>query len=393
MFLDVFSGDVYQYNNSWERIGNIKGATGSQGPRGEQGPAGPTGAQGAQGPQGEAGYSVEIVGILSSADMLPEPGTIDRHTAYIVEDGQRWLYFITGTTLLDMVWDRVPFSAGTAVMSNGQILGTFDADSKVNKLDTPNILYGTDFNGQGTTYPVDNGEPGGVLLRNGNKTIAVPDPEGELEVANKQYVDSAIANAPYVLERPEGEYDFIVAYINTAKGKPSYAKVDSNAEMTAGSLPVYMANGCLNVKTTGNVGTSAVNFNVLARNMTLRSGIKLTQSQVTIQQILQAAGYTKNEQNSFVGRLRIKTNTVNANAISQLLGVGLGSNSQAVFRELELIINTPGGNATVIAYPWKPNISPTYYGNISMGTQIFAASGLGGIYAEIVPNILQSTLL
>ena len=393
-YLDTLSGNVYQYDNNWVLNGNIKGAPGAQGPRGLTGMTGERGPQGIPGPRGEAGYSVVIKGVLTSESQLPtETLTIDRDSAYVVEDGTgRWLYFLVDG-VLEPEWDRVAFESGSVVISNDEVLNTFNADTKVNAVSDRYVIYGTDLNGLGTTYPVDNGEAGSVLLRNGNKTIAVPDPEGELEAANKQYVDKAVADAGYVQERPEGEYDYIAAYISTTNGKPSFARVDSNAEMTAGSLPVYMANGCLNVRTTGNVGTSAVNYNTLARNMTLRSGVKLSKSQATIIQILQAAGYTKNEANNFVGRIRIKTNNVNANAITQLQGVGLGSSSQATFRELELIFNTPGGNATVIAYSWKPNISPTYYGSIGAATQVYAYSGLGGLYAEITPNIMQSVLV
>ena len=49
LYLDIDTGDVWQYTGKWELIANIKGAQGDQGEQGEQGVQGEQGAQGAQG--------------------------------------------------------------------------------------------------------------------------------------------------------------------------------------------------------------------------------------------------------------------------------------------------------------------------------------------------------
>ena len=391
-YLDTTTGNVYQYDNNWVLSGNIKGANGAQGPRGIQGIQGETGQQGPEGPQGPAGYSVVIKGVLTSSSMLPtDTLTIDRNSAYVVEDGTgRWLYFLVDGTI-EPEWDKVAFESGTVVLSGGQILTTFNADTKVNAVNQRHVIYGTDINGEGTTYPLDTGEPGSVLLRNGDNTIIIPDPEGELEAANKQYVDNAVANAPYVEARPSGEYDYPIVYTNTMFGMPSYAKVDSNAEMTVGSIPVYQSNGVLNVSPNPAVGTSAVNFSTLSNNLGVRSGIKLTGAQATIQQILVAAGYTTTQAKQFVGRLIIKPNNVTTTTVGSNYGVGLGS-SQANNRELEVVFNSSGSAGYIIAYPWKTGAVPTVYGSQSTSTPIYANANVGGMHIQIIPNIMQALL-
>lgn len=74
-----------------------KGDKGDTGPQGPRGPIGPTGAQGPQGEQGPRGFQgekgekgetgglIEIVGIVDSSGLLPEPELLDKHdAAYLV---------------------------------------------------------------------------------------------------------------------------------------------------------------------------------------------------------------------------------------------------------------------------------------------------------------------
>ena len=103
-YINATTGDVYRrYNNIWQLIGNIKGATGSIGPAGPQGKTGPIGQTGATGPQGPRGIGVNILGTLTSTSQLPDPTTVGKDSAYIIPaDGVNHLWVIEGTD--NLVW-------------------------------------------------------------------------------------------------------------------------------------------------------------------------------------------------------------------------------------------------------------------------------------------------
>ena len=103
-YINATTGDVYRrYNNIWQLIGNIKGATGSVGPVGPQGNTGPIGPKGAIGPQGPRGIGVNILGTLTSTSQLPNPTTVEKDSAYIIPaDGVNHLWVIEGTD--NLVW-------------------------------------------------------------------------------------------------------------------------------------------------------------------------------------------------------------------------------------------------------------------------------------------------
>ena len=103
-YINATTGDIYRrYNNIWQLIGNIKGATGSVGPVGPQGNTGPIGPQGAIGPQGPRGIGVNILGTLTSTSQLPNPTTVGKDSAYIIPaDGVNHLWVIEGTD--NLVW-------------------------------------------------------------------------------------------------------------------------------------------------------------------------------------------------------------------------------------------------------------------------------------------------
>ena len=103
-YINATTGDVYRrYNNIWQLIGNIKGATGSVGPAGPQGKTGPIGQTGATGAQGPRGIGVNILGTLTSTSQLPDPTTVAKDSAYIIPaDGVNHLWVIEGTD--NLVW-------------------------------------------------------------------------------------------------------------------------------------------------------------------------------------------------------------------------------------------------------------------------------------------------
>ena len=84
------------------------GATGAQGPQGPQGAQGVQGPQGIQGPKGDPGEPFVIAGKLASTDLLPNPSTVGRNTAYLIPDSAEPstydMYVITGETTL--TWEN-----------------------------------------------------------------------------------------------------------------------------------------------------------------------------------------------------------------------------------------------------------------------------------------------
>lgn len=141
-----------------------QGLMGPVGPRGPQGLKGDTGEKGKDGINGTPGDAVRIIGILTSTLQLQELDieSIPRDSAYIINiDGHDWLYFITGDEILS--WDRVAFENGTLVYRNGFPQVEYDSDIKVDKITTPNKVYGTTEYGQPYEYGID-GQPGDLVM-------------------------------------------------------------------------------------------------------------------------------------------------------------------------------------------------------------------------------------
>ena len=214
------NGNIYQFqNNEWLPQGNIRGPQGIPGQTivGPPGPAltfddlTPEQKESLRGANGVPGDAVNIVGILTSASMLPDPDTVARDTAYVVQDetGQ-WLYFITGTDTL--IWDKVAFENGTTVLVGGNPVQTFDADSKVDKITSTAQYLRVYANYAGTekrpivaTTPalaVDEsdriasyGPTGRSASSTVNAHLMTGNPEYNYDAANKRYVDGQIQAA------------------------------------------------------------------------------------------------------------------------------------------------------------------------------------------------------
>ena len=135
-YINATTGDVYRrYNNIWQLIGNIKGATGSVGPVGPQGNTGPIGPKGAIGPQGPRGIGVNILGTLTSTSQLPNPTTVGKDSAYIIPaDGVNHLWVIEGTD--NLVWTDF----GTAGLGEKGDKG--DAGVGINTMTDLDLTYG-----------------------------------------------------------------------------------------------------------------------------------------------------------------------------------------------------------------------------------------------------------
>ena len=201
MYLDNYSWNVYIYEGqAFRLIGNIKGVQGPQGPQGPRGVQGIPGEPGPQGANGVPGDAVKIIGILSSASMLPEPASVGRDSAYVVEDGTgQWLYFITGIEP-DLMWDRVAFENGTTVLVDDNPVQTFSADTKVDKrLDVPTAAYGvspanTDIMWEIYIPNTSTGAANKLAMYDENACLWTPTPVADVNAANKAYVDNSISD-------------------------------------------------------------------------------------------------------------------------------------------------------------------------------------------------------
>lgn len=145
LYLNATTGNIYKYTslNKWESIGSIKGPQGEQGPQGIQGPQGPQGEQGPKGDTGDVGGFINIWGILTNANQLPLPSTLNNPTvAYLVEhtggtdqaNDHYDLYVQVGESSDTALWENMgPFNAATLVTVDGVGQNVWDADTKVTK--------------------------------------------------------------------------------------------------------------------------------------------------------------------------------------------------------------------------------------------------------------------
>lgn len=137
-------GDYYmvtQIQNgiiSYKSLGNIGGP---QGPRGLVGPKGEKGEPGTPGEKGEPGDSgnfIHIVAELNSTALLPLPSQIrDMSIAYLItnDDGEYDLWIQIGLNPDVATWNNIgPLNVSTFVTVDGEFVHTWDADTKLNKI-------------------------------------------------------------------------------------------------------------------------------------------------------------------------------------------------------------------------------------------------------------------
>lgn len=157
------TGEIYEVSNDgtyWAYMTNLKGPQGIQGIRGPQGPQGPQGQQGIKGDKGDVGGFIGIVGIVGSVTQLPTPTSLgDLTRAFLVGTSAPYdLYIQVGDSSSTAVWtDMGPLNIATYVSVNGEYVGIWDSDTKVDKSTTPNKIYGTDGNGNPKMYDAGGG--------------------------------------------------------------------------------------------------------------------------------------------------------------------------------------------------------------------------------------------
>lgn len=260
LYFDTTTSNIYQkQEGQWIMVANIKGNTGAQGPQGPQGEIGPQGPQGIQGENGVPGDAVNIVGILTSSSMLPDPDTVARDSAYVVEDGTgQWLYFITGlgTAESPLIWDKVAFENGTTVLVGGNPVQTFDADSKVSKITSTTQYLRVYANYAGTEKsPIVATTPGlavdqsdriasyGPVGRSATSTVnahlMTGIPVYDYDAANKKYVDEQVQAVKDASVEKNTTQEYIVYGTSSVGTQTTHTIATTNARRTAGSIPSY----------------------------------------------------------------------------------------------------------------------------------------------------------
>lgn len=209
MVLEYGTGNVYQVLlvngvKTFDYQMNIKGPTGAQGPRGPKGDKGDKGDRGPQGPQGDVGGFINIAGVVSSYEALPDPEVIgDLTVAYLVGTAEPYdLYIQVGSNSRVATWlDVGPLNVATMVTVNGQYQNTWNADTKLDKIplsEAPgnSIIYGRNHLGNSHYYLVDGSGkyPSCVPTYNRSSTnqgiLKTSEPEADNDCVNKGYADA-----------------------------------------------------------------------------------------------------------------------------------------------------------------------------------------------------------
>lgn len=204
-FLLYPDGTIHQFTNGgWQTITNIRGPQGLQGPRGVQGPRGMQGPQGPKGETGDVGGFINIAGILTSTNQLPDPSTLGNRTiSYLVGTEAPYdLYVQVEGSVETTEWRNTgPFNAATLVTVNGLGQNVWNADTK---LDVPAELpegYKTVIGyAPNSTVPTTwavgayatSGANAVIAMYNDNGALMSIVPTEDNEVANKEYVDDKL---------------------------------------------------------------------------------------------------------------------------------------------------------------------------------------------------------
>lgn len=181
----------------WQYRGNILGPQGLPGKDGAKGDKGDTGPQGPMGPKGDAGGFINIYGILTNANQLPSPVSLDDLTiAYLVGTTKPYdLYIQVGENSDTSIWENTgPFNAATAVSVGGVYQNIWNADTKLDRNTTVtqyNQLYVKAADGgEGYINLTKEQISDAAVQRRSSGGIAVPGPTDGVEAVNLEYANN-----------------------------------------------------------------------------------------------------------------------------------------------------------------------------------------------------------
>ena len=222
LWINTKDNALFQLNNNgWDRVGYVKGDTG---PKGDKGDKGDTGAP---------GIPLNIVGVLNSVDLLPQPSTVNKATAYLVGASAPYtIYVIVGDIDDTSTWAWQQLAVGgTNVTVNNQPVGTFNADSKLDKMTTTsdyNRAYIVKQDGGQTLLNCgSNAGPYTLISRTSDAQIIVPEiPTATNHAASKKYVDDNLKNK---LDKVTSTSVYNKAYVKSSDGSQGLMDMGPNA--------------------------------------------------------------------------------------------------------------------------------------------------------------------
>ena len=171
-YLNTTTGMVFEFSGTnWVPIGSIIGPRGFQGPQGEPGEQGERGVQGNQGPVGPTGMAVQIIAVVASTGGLPDPDSVARNAAYIVDDGvNKDMYIIVEDENQDLTW----YNAGAFTGTPGTAAGFGSVSAFVQNIpagSAPSVAVVSSGTNQAKNFYFDFRLPVGGELENINQTV------------------------------------------------------------------------------------------------------------------------------------------------------------------------------------------------------------------------------
>lgn len=240
LYINTTNGNLYQtVNGKLVLLTNIMGPTGAQGKVGPQGPQGIQGPKGIQGEKGDPGAFIQIVAVVENTSQLPP---ITNMSFGALVGPTRLLYIPVGETTSSAVWTNLgPINVATMVNVNGEFVGEWDADTKVDKADPEELdsisVYGVNPEVGDVVIPTSQeADQNTIAVRNGHGSLFVAAPQAAGEAVNKEYADGAYAPA-----KPAGGTNNKVWLASHASG--SWWPVSSSGtNISNGAIATYTTN-------------------------------------------------------------------------------------------------------------------------------------------------------
>ena len=222
LWINTKDNSLWQLNNNgWDRVGYVKGDTGPQGPKGDKGDT------------GAPGTPLNIVGVLNSIDLLPNPATVNKSTAYLVGASAPYMIYVIVGDINDTstwAWQQLAVG-GTNVTVNNQPVGTFNADSKLDKITSAasyNRVYAVDT--RGNQFMLNAGQEAGpysLVSRDAHSYIIVPEtPTATNHATSKKYVDDNLNNK---LDKVTRKTVYNQIYVKNSDGSQGIKDTGPNA--------------------------------------------------------------------------------------------------------------------------------------------------------------------
>ena len=245
LYINTDNGNLYQtINGVLTLISNIIGPAGAQGKQGVQGVPGAQGKAGPTGPKGDPGAFIHIVGVIDNTTQLPTPAQLNDLTAAYLVGAQNLLYVQVGVDVASAIWNNLgPLNISTLVEVEGQYVGEWNADTKVDKADPEEVdssaVYAVSRALGEILIPVSpEAEINTIAKRNESGAIEVATPTGGNEAVNKTYADGNFA--PKINKQSVTKS----VWTSTNKTSGSWTPIaNGGKDIVNGAIPTYVQPG------------------------------------------------------------------------------------------------------------------------------------------------------